>query len=132
MIFNLKKFYFESQIEYDNSELKDFLSTSEDKYNLPAKNALFKFEKGKVVEFRKESNGLKILTEKFLPDFDKIIGDLKTDAANKKVILNSDVIKPEIKLSDINLLSPNEEKRIAVDFNNNKKDYPVSYISPTA
>ena len=101
-IFNLKKFYFESQIEYDNSELKDFLSTSEDKYNLPAKNALFKFEKGKVVEFRKESNGLKILTEKFLPDFDKIIGDLKTDAANKKVILNSEVIKPEIKLSDIN------------------------------
>ena len=101
-IFNLKKFYFESEIEYDNNELKDFLSTSEEKYNLPAKNALFKFEKGKVIEFRKESDGLKILTEKFLPDFDKVINELKTDLANKKVVLNSEVIKPEIKLSDIN------------------------------
>ena len=101
-IFNLKKFYFESEIEYDNNELKDFLSTSEEKYNLPAKNALFKFEKGKVVEFRKESDGLKILTEKFLPDFDKAINELKTDSANKKVILKSEVIKPEIQLSDIN------------------------------
>ncbi|MCR4312883.1 MAG: VanW family protein, partial [Candidatus Roizmanbacteria bacterium] len=101
-IFNLKKFYFESEIEYDNNELKDFLSTSEEKYNLPAKNALFKFEKGKVIEFRKESDGLKILREKFLPDFDKVINELKTDLANKKVVLNSEVIKPEIKLSDIN------------------------------
>ncbi|VVA43449.1 VanW family protein [Candidatus Roizmanbacteria bacterium] len=101
-ILNLRKFYFESQIQYDNSEIKDFLSTSEDRYNLPAKNALFKFEKGKVVEFRKESNGLKILTDRFLPDFDKAVNDLKTDTANKKIILNSEIIKPEIKLSDIN------------------------------
>lgn len=101
-IFNLKKFYFDSEIEYDNSELKDFLSTSEEKYNLPAKNALFKFENGKVVEFRKESDGLEILTEKFLSDFDKAINELKTDSVNKKVVLNSEVIKPEIKLSDIN------------------------------
>ena len=101
-IFNLKKYYFESLIEYDNSELKDFISLSEDKYNFPAKNALFKFENGKVVEFRKESNGLKILTDQFLPDFDKVVNSLKTEVTNKKVVLNSEVIKPEIKLSDIN------------------------------
>jgi vancomycin resistance protein YoaR len=102
-IFNLRKFYFESQIVYDNNDVKDFLSTSEDKYNLPAKNALFKFENGKVSEFRKESNGLKILTDKFLPDLDKTIADLKKDGdKNKKIILISEVIKPEIKLSDIN------------------------------
>jgi len=101
-IFNLRKFYFDSQIVYNNSDLKDFLSTSEDKYNLPAKNALFKFENGKVIEFRKESNGLKILTDKFLPDFDKAVNGFKNDPANKKVVLNSEIIKPEIKLSDIN------------------------------
>jgi len=101
-IFNLKKFYFESQIEYDNSKLKDFLALFEDKYNLPAKNALFKFEKGKVVEFRKETDGLKIKSNQFLPDFDKIVTSFKKDISNKKVILNSEVIKPEIKLSDIN------------------------------
>ena len=101
-IFNLKKYYFESLIEYDNSELKDFISLSEDKYNFPAKNALFKFENGKVVEFRKESNGLKILTNQFLPDFDKVVNGFKMEVTNKKVVLNSEVIKPEIKLSDIN------------------------------
>ena len=101
-ILNLKKFYFDSQIQYDNSEPKDFLSLSVDKYNLPAKNALFKFEKGKVIEFRKETNGLKILTDQFLPDFDKAVDNFKTDIKNKKVVLKSEVIKPEIKLSDIN------------------------------
>ena len=101
-IFNLKRFDFDSRTEYDNSELKDFLNLSEEKYNLPAKNALFKFESGKVIEFRKESDGLKINSNQFLQDFDKIITNFKTDISNKKIILNSEVIKPEIKLSDIN------------------------------
>lgn len=101
-IFRLKRFDFESQIEYENSDIKDFLSLSEDKYNLAAKNALFKFEKGKVVEFRKETNGLKISSDKFLADFNQIIDSLKTGVSNKKVVLNSEVINPEIKLSDIN------------------------------
>ncbi|MEK7633349.1 MAG: VanW family protein [Patescibacteria group bacterium] len=102
-IFNLKKFDFESRIEYDTTELKDFLTLSEEKYNLAAKNALFKFEKGKAVEFRKETNGLKINSNQFLQDFDKIIISFKTDISNnKKIVLNSEVIKPEIKLTDIN------------------------------
>jgi vancomycin resistance protein YoaR len=101
-IFNLRKFYFESQIVYDNSEVKDFLDVSQEKYNFPAKNALFKFEKGKVIEFRKETDGLKIKPDQFLSDFDKIATGFKTDIFNKKIILNSEVIKPEIKLSDIN------------------------------
>ncbi|MEK7597432.1 MAG: VanW family protein [Patescibacteria group bacterium] len=101
-IFNLRRFYFESQIEYETSGLKDFLTLSEEKYNLPAKNALFKFENGKVVQFRKETNGLKIDSDQFLLDFDKIINNFKTDISNKKIFLNSEVIKPEIKLSDIN------------------------------
>ncbi|EKE15186.1 MAG: VanW family protein [uncultured bacterium] len=101
-IFNLKKFSFESQIEYDNSAIKDFLDLSEEKYNLAAKNALFKFDNGKVIEFRKETDGLKIKSDEFLPDFDKIIASFKTDVSNKKIVLNSEVIKPEIRLSDIN------------------------------
>ncbi|MFA5769915.1 MAG: VanW family protein [Patescibacteria group bacterium] len=101
-IFNLKKFNFDSRIEYDNSALKDFLDLAEEKYNLAAKNALFKFENGKVVEFRKETDGLKIKSDEFLPDFDKIIISFKTDISNKKIVLSSEIIKPEIKLSDIN------------------------------
>lgn len=101
-IFNLRKFYFESEIVYDNSEVKDFLDVSQEKYNLAAKNALFKFEKGRVIEFRKETDGLKIKSGQFLPDFDKVISDFKTDPSNKKITLVSEVIKPEIKLADIN------------------------------
>ena len=101
-LFNLQRFYFKSQIEYDDSDLKDFLTLSEEKYNLPAKNALFKFEKGKVVDFRKETAGLKINSDQFLKEFDKAVESLKSNNFNKKIVLNSEVIKPEIKLSDIN------------------------------
>ena len=101
-LFNLQRFNFKSQIEYDDSDLKDFLTLSEEKYNLPAKNALFKFEKGKVVDFRKETDGLKINSDQLLKEFDKAVESLKLNNANQKVVLNSEVIKPEIKLSDIN------------------------------
>lgn len=101
-IFNLQRFDFNSQIEYDDSDLKDFLTLSEEKYNLPGKNALFKFEKGKVINFRKETDGLKISSDQFLEQFDKTIESLKLNNSNQKVVLNSEVIRPEIKLSDIN------------------------------
>lgn len=101
-VFNLRRFDFNSNIEYDDTKIKEFLSISEEKYNLPAKNALFKFENGKVIEFRKESAGLKIKSDQFLLDFDKIIAGFKSDPANKKIVLNSEVIKPEIRLADIN------------------------------
>jgi vancomycin resistance protein YoaR len=101
-IFNLRKFGFKSQIEYDDDYLKDFLIISEEKYNLPAKNALFKFENGKVVDFRKETEGLKISSDQFPNDFAKAVESLKSNRVNKKIVLNSEVIKPEIKLADIN------------------------------
>lgn len=101
-LFNFQGFDFKSQIEYDDSGIKDFLTSSEEKYNLPAKNALFKFEKGKVINFRKESNGLKISSDQFLKDFDKTVENLKSNNSNKQIVLNTEVIKPEIKLADIN------------------------------
>lgn len=101
-LFNLQRFDFKSQIEYDDSDLKDFLTSAEEKYNLPAKNALFKFEKGKVVDFRKETDGLKISSDEFLEEFNKTVESLKLNISNKKVVLNSEVIRPEIKLSNIN------------------------------
>lgn len=101
-ILKFKRFDFNSQIEYDSTGLKDFLSSAEEKYNTPAKNALFKFENGKVVEFRKESDGLKVKSDQFLSEFDKIIISLEGNELNKKIILNSEIISPEIKLADIN------------------------------
>lgn len=101
-LFDLQRFDFKSQIEYDDSDLKDFLTLSEEKYNLPAKNALFKFENGKVIDFRKETEGLRINADEFIKEFDKTIESLKLNNVDQKVILNSEIIKPEIRLSDIN------------------------------
>ncbi|MBI5123144.1 VanW family protein [Candidatus Roizmanbacteria bacterium] len=101
-LFALQRFDFKSQIEYNNNDLKDFLTLSEETYNLPAKNALFKFEKGKVIDFRKETDGLKINSDQFLKEFDKAVESLRLNNVNQKVVLNSEVIKPEIKLSEIN------------------------------
>lgn len=101
-LFNLRRFDFKSQIEYDNSVIKDFLTISEEKYNLPAKNALFKFEGGKVVSFRKESNGLKIDRDQFLKDFANTIEDFRLSTSKKQIVLKTEIINPEIKLTDIN------------------------------
>lgn len=101
-LFNLHRFDFKSQIEYEDYDLKDFLTLSEEKYNLPAKNALFKFEKGKVIDFRRETDGLKINSNQLLVDFDNKVKSLKKDPNNKNIVLNYEVVKPEIKLADIN------------------------------
>lgn len=101
-LFNLQRFDFNSQIEYDNGNLKDFLTVAEDSYNIAAKNALFKFENNKVVDFRKETDGLKISSDQLLKDFDSQVDSLKKTLNNKNIVLNFEVIKAEIKLADIN------------------------------
>lgn len=101
-IFNLKRFKFDSQLNFEITPVRDFVTISEEKYNVPAKNGLFKFENGKVTEFRKETNGLKISSEQFLKEFEKIIVDFKKDQTNKIIVLDYEIIKPEITLSDSN------------------------------
>ncbi|HEX7542993.1 MAG TPA: VanW family protein [Patescibacteria group bacterium] len=101
-LFNLQRFDFNSQIQYDNGDLKDFLTTAEDSYNIPAKNALFKFENNKVLDFRKEIDGLKINSDQLLKNFDSQVADLKKSPNNKNIVLSYEVIKAEIKLADIN------------------------------
>jgi vancomycin resistance protein YoaR len=101
-LFNLRRFDFKSEIQFDDSPVKDFIDSAQEKYNLPAKNALFKFENGKVVSFRKEENGLEIETDLFLKNFDQAIGELKKNPLPKKIILTSKIIKPELTLSQIN------------------------------
>lgn len=97
-----EKFNFDSRIEYDTSPVKDFIANSEDAYNKPAKNALFNFEGGRVVSFRKEESGLQIESDKFLSAFNQTIEDLKKKVENKNVELGYQILEPEITLTKAN------------------------------
>lgn len=108
-LFNSHKFNFESLISYDDSHVKDFISVSEDKYNFPAENALFKFENGKVVSFKQEKKGLSIDSEKFLKEFKDNIKKIKENTYKKEIALTATIINPEITLASSNNFGIEEE-----------------------
>ncbi len=101
-LFHWQRFDFESRIDFNRDPLQEFIANSEEKYNQPAKNALFKFESGKVVNFRKETLGNVILSDQFLKEFEQDIQSLKQKAGNKIIILQSQPVEPEITLAQAN------------------------------
>ena len=97
-----RKFQFDSWIDYDSSPLRETVSYIEEKYNKPAKNALFKFENGRVVSFRQEEKGLKIESESIFADFKDVVEKLKKIEGNKTIRISSRIIEPEITLAESN------------------------------
>lgn len=101
-LFLLKKYTFTTTVTYDKSVLKDYISTIEEQYSYPAKNALFSFENGKVISFRQEKNGLQIQTADFLKNADAKLLHLKIKSENITLPINSKIIKPKISLAQAN------------------------------
>ncbi len=101
-IMHWQRFDFPAKIEYDKAPVREFIDNSEEQYNRPAKNALFRFENGKVTSFRKEEKGTILLTDKFYDDFEKVIDDIKPQAIDKSVNLESKPIEPDITLTKSN------------------------------
>lgn len=101
-IYNLDRFDLYGSIDYDKREIKEFLLVAEDRYNKPAKNALFTFKNGRVVNFRKEEKGERVLREDFLKEFDQKINSLEQRVTDKKVVLLTKEVIPEITLSQAN------------------------------
>lgn len=101
-IFGLLRYNFYTGIKYDKSRVDEFIIHAEDTYNKPAKDALFKFEEGRVVSFRQEEKGLKLKSDKLIRDIDKSIKNLLSKNEDKEVILESETINPEITLADSN------------------------------
>ena len=99
---NLKRYDFQTTIKYKKDVFSDFIEIKQEAYNKPAKNALFKFENNRVVQFRKEENGLQIESDKFLRDVDIAVYKLKDSNKNIKINLESKIIKPEITLAKAN------------------------------
>ena len=94
-----KKIVIKEKVKFDRQILTDFIQSLENLYNKPAKNALFKFENGRVITFMKEENGLEILSDNFLKDIEKII---ENGSKNKKINIKTKIIYPEITLAKSN------------------------------
>jgi vancomycin resistance protein YoaR len=102
-LFGWQKFNFQVTPSFDYQPFYDFIKIAEDKYNQSAKNALFKFENGRVIAFAQEVYGQKIDEEKFYQLVEKEINQI---GEKKKKIININLpikkIEPEIKLTSIN------------------------------
>lgn len=99
---NLTRFDFTSTIDYDKLLVGEKTDLLKEHYDFPAKNALFKFENGRVISFRKEEKGREIIKESFLSDFDNLVQSLKNKPKNAILIVKPKVIEPEITLTSLN------------------------------
>jgi len=98
----LKKYHFQTTINYNQSFLNDWFLTIKENYNKPAKNALFEFKNNKVINFRKEEYGQEIDEKKFISDLEINFKSLKEKPKDIFINLKINKIKPEITLSNIN------------------------------
>lgn len=97
-----QNFKFSLGLNYDKSLLREFINESKDKYDKPAKNALFKFENGRVLSFREEEKGQEIEDEVILADFDKLVSEIEQKIVDKKLNLSVKIIEPEVTLANSN------------------------------
>lgn len=104
-----QKFQFDSIIEYDDTPIREFIEASEEKYNHPAENALFKFESGRVVNFKLEKLGLEIESKRFMTDFEASMVKLKKGEKKVSLQLYGKTISPEITLASSNSFGIEEE-----------------------
>jgi len=89
-------------INYEKSLIQDFLSGVKEKYDKPAKNALFSFENGRVVSFSQEEKGQEVEEQKFIYDIDKLVRGLENKVNNIQVTLPIKVIEPKVTLAKAN------------------------------
>ncbi|PIV10997.1 hypothetical protein COS50_02485 [Candidatus Roizmanbacteria bacterium CG03_land_8_20_14_0_80_35_26] len=101
-LLNLNRYDFISNIDYDKSAVSERVESIKEEYNKPAKNALFKFENGRVLSFRKEEKGQEIMIDSVLADFDNAVQSIKNKSENKSIIIKPRIIEPEITLASIN------------------------------
>lgn len=101
-IFHLRKYGFTTSITYDRGTVNETLSDLESQYNKPAKNALFQFEDNRVVTFRPDEKGLKLNTQQFISNFDKVVSNLDKNPHDINLTLTDTVVTPEITLAHAN------------------------------
>lgn len=108
-IVNWQRFEFQSRINFDRSLIEEAISSIEEKYDKPARNALFKFERGKVISFRQEEKGQKLDSQKFYQEIETAAQNLKEKPQDIKIRLSIVTIEPEITLGQANNFGIEEE-----------------------
>lgn len=110
-LFNLGRFVFSADLEYNKQPIEDYLNYLEEKYSKPAENALFKLENNKVTAFRQEKYGIMIKNEKATEDFKESITKIQStinycsnciNEINMLISIEDEITKPEITLSSVN------------------------------
>lgn len=101
-LFGLQTYRFTTSIVYDKSALQDFINGVQDQYEKPAKNALFTFENGRVVNFRKEENGLKLNIDELYKAIDTAVAGLKSKPGDLTITMHDTVVQPEVTLAKAN------------------------------
>lgn len=101
-ILGWQTFNISASLGYDKDQLFDLVDNMKENYDIPAKNALFKFENGRVASFRQEEKGQEIQTESFLNSVDKKIHALEKNRENIVTKVETKIIEPGITLAHSN------------------------------
>lgn len=97
-----KRIDFYTALAYDKAPIESFIKGAEQTYNRPPKNALFKFENGRVTSFKAHENGKQLLSKNFLDQMYGSIQNISTKKTHIQVPLEEKVIEPEITLAKSN------------------------------
>lgn len=108
-LFKTVPYNFYTHLTFDPTVVANFISDFSDRYHVPAKNALFTFENGKVTTFREHENGLKINSVSFIQDFEKSVREEEKNPEDKTITISDSVVEPEVKLSEANTFGIEEE-----------------------
>ena len=101
-LLKLNKINFYTQVTYDLEPFENFIEVSESIYNKPAKNALFKFENGRVTNFKAHEDGLALKSDEFLEGVKANLNNISPKSTVARVVLSEKVIEPEITLAKAN------------------------------
>lgn len=122
-IFKFQKIAFQTTMTYYDEPVSTFIQDTAASYNMPAKNALFQFEDGKVTTFKADEKGIEILTDEFIKDFRAEVESISDKNTQLTVVVKDRIIEPEITLAEAN--NQGIEELIAIG----KSDYSHSIPS---
>lgn len=102
-LFNLNSYAFDYMPMYSFDPIKDYLTELEGTYNIPAQNALFEFEEGRVTTFKVEEDGkmvdIKATTEAISS---YLMSDAVIKGVPRKFIVEDTILEPDISIVDTN------------------------------
>jgi len=100
---NILLSFFDPWNKYNNDKVNEYIQELSNKYNSPAKEPIFKFENGKVVEFTPATVGLELNKTKLHEDILNILENAE-GSEQKDLLITADYrsIQPRTKTEEVN------------------------------